>query len=413
MTDRLVTVDSIAAKALDILENNLVAAKLIYRGHEDEFSKTMNGYKVGDTVSVRRPQQFTTGTGKTITAQDVVEGKFDITVNTQRWVAFKFSSSDLTLKIDELADRVMKPGLEQLANDIDADIHGLYKDVWNWVGTPGQTVNSFADFAKAPERLDSGAAPQNERFALLSTADYWAMAGAQTALYLTGPAGDAYRKGNVGMVGNVDTYLAQNVKTHTCGTRDDTTPLVRGATQFTTWEATKDTGYQDLSTDGWDSAVTIKKGDVFTIDGVYAVNPVSKTTLPYLQQFVVRADVTTHVTTSSETVVRISPPIIPTGAFQTVSAAPSAGATITVLGTASTGYPQNIVAHKNAFSLCMVPMERPPGAVEVARKSYKGLSVRVIPFWDGLNDDNYYRLDVLYGVKTIDARLATRLSGTG
>ena len=71
-----------------------------------------------------------------------------------------------------------------------------------------------------------------------------------------------------------------------------------------------------------------------------------------------------------------------------------------------------MVFHKNAFALVMVPMVKPPGAVDVARKSHKGISVRVIPDYDGTNDVTLWRLDVLYGVKAIDPRLATRLSGT-
>jgi hypothetical protein len=73
---------------------------------------------------------------------------------------------------------------------------------------------------------------------------------------------------------------------------------------------------------------------------------------------------------------------------------------------------QNMVFHKNAFGLVMVDLASPPGAVDVARRSYKGTRVRVIPVYDGINDVSRWRLDVLYGTKTIDPRLATRLSGT-
>ena len=59
-----------------------------------------------------------------------------------------------------------------------------------------------------------------------------------------------------------------------------------------------------------------------------------------------------------------------------------------------------------------VPLERPPGAVDVSRQTHKGTSVRVIPVYDGVNDESAWRLDVLYGVKAIDPRLAVRLSGT-
>lgn len=413
MSNTTLTADIIAAEAVGILDNNCVMGGLVYRGYEEDFSKKVNGYTVGETISVRRPTDFTVRDGATAAIQDVVEGKFSIAVDKQKGVDFKFTSQDLSLQIKDLSERVIKPAMVQLANQIDRDLLALYKDVWNWVGTPGQTINSFSDFAKAPERLDLGAVPQEDRSAVLSPSDQWGMLGSQTALYMQDVAKDAYRRGKLGMIGNVDTYSSQNVQTHTTGTRDNTTPLVKGASQSTTWAASKDNGTMSLNTDGWDSACTIKQGDVFTIDGVYAVNPVTKATLPHLQHFVVTADVTAHVTTTSTTTLTISPPIITSGAFQTVSAAPADDATITLIaGTASTGYSQNMVFHKNAFSLVMVPMVAPPGAVDVARKSMNGYSVRVIPYYDGTNDVSNWRLDVLYGVKTVDARLATRLSGT-
>ena len=412
MSNTSLTADIIAAEAIRVLDNNCVMGNLVYRGYEEEFSKKINGYTVGETLSVRRPTDFTVRDGATASIQDVVEGKFSIAVDKQKGVDFKFTSSDLTLQIGQLSERVIKPAMVQLANQIDRDVAALYKDVWNWVGTAGQTINSFTDFAKAPERLDLGAVPQDDRSAVLSPTDQWGMLGSQTSLYMQDVAKDAYRRGKLGMIGNIDTYSSQNVQTHTGGTRDNTTPLVKGASQTTDWATSKDTGTMTLNTDGWDASATIKQGDVFTIDGVYAVNPVTKVTLPHLQQFVVKADATANATTTSTTTLTISPPIITSGAFQTVSAAPADDATVTVVGSASTGYAQNMVFHKNAFSLVMVPMVAPPGAVDVARKSYNGYSVRVIPYYDGTNDASNWRLDVLYGVKTVDARLATRLSGT-
>jgi hypothetical protein len=410
MSNTNLTADIIAKEAVMILDNECVMGGLVYRGYEEEFSKRVNGYTPGESISIRRPTDFTVRDGRVADVQDVTEGKFTLTVDKFKGVDFKFTSEELTLQIGELSERVIKPAMVQLANQIDRDVSALYKQVWNWVGTAGQTVNSFADFAKAPERLDLGAVPQDQRSAVLSPTDQWGMLGAQTSLYMQDVAKDAYRRGKLGMIANVDTYSSQNVQTHSRGTAAGT-PLVKG-TQSTTWAATKDTGTMSLDTDGWDTVTTLKEGDVFTIDAVYAVNPVTKATLPHLQHFVVRADVTAHATTTSSTTLTISPPIITSGAFQTVSAAALNDATITIIGTASTGYAQNMVFHKNAFSLVTVPLVKPPGAVDVGRRSYKGYNVRVIPYYDGTNDVSNWRLDVLYGVKTVDARLATRLSGT-
>jgi hypothetical protein len=144
---------------------------------------------------------------------------------------------------------------------------------------------------------------------------------------------------------------------------------------------------------------------------VYMVNPKTKAATTVLQQFVVTADVTAQATTTNTTTLTISPPIITAGQHKTVSAAPLDDATITVMGSASTGYAQNIVMHKNAMALAVVPMEMPQAVYNGARQTYKGLSCRVIPIYDGTNDISKWRLDMLYGRKLIDPRLGTRLSG--
>ena len=329
MANTTLTADIIAREALMILENNCVMGGLVYRGYEEEFAKNINGYEVGDTISVRRPTDFTVRDGRTASIQDVTEGKFPILVDKQKGVDFRFTSADLTLKIGDLSERVIKPAMVQLANQVDADLLALYKNIWNWVGTePTSTsfsianVNSFSDFAKAPERLDLSAVPQDLRSAVLSPSDQWAMLGSQTALYMQDVAKDAYRRGRLGMVGNVDTYSAQNVQAFTSGSRA-ATGAVMGASQSTTYAATANTATMSLGTRNWTATATIKEGDVFTIANVFAVNPVTKVKQAFLQQFVVRADATTSGNTASVTTLTISPPIITSGAFQTVDSAPA------------------------------------------------------------------------------------------
>lgn len=412
MANAVITPDIFAKEALMILDNNLVMAKQVHRGLEKEFSNSVNGYAVGDTVSIRRPTDFTVRDGATASVQDVVEGKTSITVNKMKGVDFSFTSTELTLDIKDLSERVIKPAMIQLANEVDANLMALYKDVPNWVGTPGQVVNSYADFAKAPERMDELAIPQEGRSAVLSPADHWGLLGSQTALYMQDVAKGAYRQGSLGMIGGVDTYMSQNVPTHTVGVATGT-PLVNGGSQGSTYATVKDTMTQSLVTDGWTNDTTgiLKAGDVFTIAGVFAVNPVTKATLPFLKQFTVTADANSGATTGPATLT-IYPAIITSGAFKNASAAPADNAAITVLGTGGTGYRQNLAFNRGAFALAMVPLVAPPGAVDVARRSYNGTSVRVIPYYTGSTDVSAWRLDILFGTKTIDPRLATRLSGT-
>lgn len=414
MANSVLTIDVIAKEALMILDNELRAAKAVHRGFESEFGNAKNGYQAGDTISIKRPTDFTVRSGATASAQDVVEGKVAITVDQQKGVDFAFTSAELSLDIKDLSERVIKPAMVQLANNIDAAVLSLAAKVPNWVGTPGQDINSFADFAKAPQRLDEQAVMADGRSAFLSPADHWALLGNQTGLYIQNAANSAYREGSLGKIGGVETYSSQNVQSITTGTRAGTILIDLSITSSTTtYAAVKDTMTQTIHMDGFTGATdTVKAGEVFTIAGVYAVNPVTKARLPWLKQFTVVSDATMS---ANEGDVVIYPAMIWDGAFQNVSVVGVSDLNnqgVTFLGSASTSYAQNLVFHKNAFALCVVPMVAPPGAVDVARESYKGTSVRLIPFYNGSSDVSTFRLDVLYGVKAIDPRLATRISGT-
>jgi hypothetical protein len=409
MANTLLTASIIAKAAVLQLDNNLVMAKKVFRGYEEEFSKSINGYEVGSSITVRRPMDFTVRDGAVMNVQNTTEGQLTLTVDKRKGVDFEFTSQELTLDIKELSERVIKPAMIQLANQIDTDLMALFDDIPSWVGTPGQTINSFADLSKGPERMDDYANPLDGRVAVLSPADHWGMVGNLTGLFIERSANAAYRQGSLGTVGGMELLMSQNVPTFTPGVRTGT-PLTNGAAQQVTYASSLTTNTQTLITDGWTSgAVTLTAGDVFTIANVYAVNPVTKATLSFLKQFVVD---TTISDTSGAITLTMRPAAILVGAHQNISATIADGAAITLVGTDSTGYSQNMVFSKNAFALVSVPLVSPPGAVDVARQSYKGTNVRVIPVYDGTNDISKWRLDVLYGVKTVDERLAHRISGT-
>lgn len=412
MANAVLTPDLIAKEAVMILENNCVMAKLVHRGYEDEFSKKVNGYEAGDTISIRRPNDFTVRDGRVASIQDVVEGKTTFTVDQQKGVDFRFTSTELTLEIGELSERVIKPAMIQIANKIDADLLGLYKYVPNHVTIPAGGIDSFADFALAAERMDVIGIPEEGRNAVLTASDTWKLLGSQTALYMQDVAKSAYRTRKLGEIGGIDTYTSLNAKTHTTGDRTGTDlidlPIVDGTF---TWASVKDSTSITIHMDGYAAATsTIKFGDTFTISDVYDVNPVSKETLPHLKSFVVMEDA---VGVGSESDVKIWPPIILSGAQKTCHLSSGTDIddnTVTWQGTASTGFAQNLFFHKNAFGLVCVPMILPDGNPRAARQSHKGFSVRIIPYYDGTNDYNNWRLDVLYGLKAIDPRLAVRAS---
>src|SRR6478735_9020976 len=195
MANTVLNPSIIAKTSVRILENELVMGGHVYRGFEEEFDRKINGYDVGDTISIRKPQNFAIRTGATAVMQDVTEGKLSLTVNIQQGVDFNFSSRDLTLKIEQLADRVIRPAMVRLANAVDVSLMGLYTQIPNWVGQPDTgadaTLDSFADFARGAERLDQMAVP--------------------------------------GDMGGVGTYMSQNVPTFTATAVQGDSPTVTNA----------------------------------------------------------------------------------------------------------------------------------------------------------------------------------------
>lgn len=412
MANTVLTADVIAKEALAILDNETGWMRKLHRGHQEEFSNTVNGYEIGDTVSIRRPADFTIRTGATMSTQDVVEGKTTLQIDTQKGVDFQFTSTDLTLKIEDLSERVIKPACINLLNDVAKDVlDTMYRGAYHWAGTPGQTINSFSDFSVGPKRLDKIATPMQDRCAILSPDDHWGVVASQTSLLNASLVGEAYKKGSLGEIGGVSTYMSQVAPTHTVGALGGT-GAINGASQNVTYDTAKNTWTQSLITDGWSNSVTglLKAGDVFTIPAVFMVNPKTKAKTNVLQQFVVTADADSDG--SGNATLTISPPIISSGQHQTVDAAPADNAVLSVAGTADTEYTQNLCFHKNAMALAVVPMEMPQGSINGSRKSHKDLSIRIIPTYDGVNDISKWRMDILYGKKLIDPRILTRFSGT-
>lgn len=409
MANALITPTVIAKEALMQLKNNLRFSKLAHREYKDEF------VKVGNSVNIRKPVKFYTADGATRVNQDVEEANAAITIDKRKHVSWKFSTQDLTLTIDEYSERYVKPAMITLAQTVDAGGAALYSSVWNTVGTPGTTPANYAAWALAARRLTEMAVPTSDRKAIADPAAFHATAATLTTLNMPQMAMKAWESGEIGNLAGFQTYESVNVVNHTVGAHGGT-PLVDGGSQATTYAASKTTNTQSLVTDGWpNSTAVLKAGDVITLAGVYAVNPVpgegttGKKVMPYLQQFVVTADATSSG--AGAATLTIAPAIITSGPYQTVSAGPADNAAITVLGTASTAYPQNLTFHKNAFALVTVPLDLPDGANFKSRETSDGLSIRIVKDYDIDADEDVIRADILYGWKAIYPDLASRLTG--
>lgn len=411
MANTLVTPDIIAKVGLAHLDNALVMKKLVNSDYSDEYTK------VGSTINVRRPVQFEVRTGAVSNMQAVQEVTVPVTMDQQIGVDFEFSSVDMTLTVEEWGERYAKPAMIQLANKIDRSLHDLYSNVWNWVGTPGQTINAFADYALAPQRLMEGAVPE-AYVGTLAPADHFGLAGSfANNVFSTSITEEAIKRAKIPNVAGVDTYVTQNVSTLTTGTRSGGSPVTNGTTQTTTYLTSGGAFTQSLVCDGFTNGQSIAVGDVFTLGtlaaGMVAINPVTKQPLGRLQQFTVVAS-SGLTAGAGDVTLTISPPIITSGPQQTVqmTSANTDGLELTFMGSASTGYAQNMVFNKDAFLFVSRPLWKPDAAVNVAQRSYKGISARVIPTYDSINDVGGWRFDILYGVKAVYPQMAVRVSGS-
>ena len=203
--------------------------------------------------------------------------------------------------------------------------------------------------------------------------------------------------------------MDQNVVAHTFGS-------FSGSAVVNTTTAT------GFLTSGWASSSTItltltngvslNQGDTFTIAGVYAVNPQNRQAYGSnkLRNFVVN----TAVSGSGGTIsVNVSPAIITAGQFQNVSIpSPASGQAVTFFNQSGTVSPQNIIMHRNAFTLAVADLELPEGVHFAGRASDKeiGLSMRVVRRYTINNDSIPTRLDVLYGWANLYPELACRVA---
>lgn len=397
----LLQANVVCKEALDILTNNLVFVSKINRSWEGEFDQEINGYKKGQTVNIRRPARFVSSVGSALATQDFTETNTSLTVGTQRHVNVTFTSQELTLNISEFAERILQPQMVQLANDIDYDALSMVNQVHNLVGTPGTTPNSFLSIGNAYARIQQEAAPTDNLTCLLEPIAGITMADALKGVFVGKVAEEALEKGFISSLANTDLYMAQGIRQHIVGALGGT-PVVNGASQ---------TG-SSLVTNGWTASVTglLNVGDVITIAGVYAVNPLTRQTTGVLRNFVVTAAVNSDG--SGNATIPIYPAITISGALQTVTASPASSAAITIkTGAASTAYPQNVMFHKDAFAFASVPLEMPGGVDFSARQKWKGISLRIVKQYTISNDSTPCRMDVLYGYNTVFPELACRITG--
>lgn len=387
MSNTILTHQMIAREAAKMLSEEMAFIMNVNRNRQDDQNAKVKGYKKGSTIKIGVPPSSKVYDGATFagggSADDQIESYVTSTLSTQKHVPLSFTSVEKALSLDDFSNRFLKPAISTLASTVQADmIAKTYYQIPNLVGTAGTVPNSAKTYSQARGVLQRHLAPDSPRTLLFSSDANIELVDASKVLFNPNKAiADQFMKGYVSSYGGFDFYECQNLALHTNGNKVASVQ-VNGASQ---------TG-STLNIKGLAGSDTFKKGTIFTIAGVYEVHPLTGATLPNLRQFTILSDFTASGATGS---ISISPAIDATAPGATVSATAADSANITIVGSASTAYRQNIAFQRDAIATAFAPLPI-LASCEGYTFDQDGIAVRVMTFGDGKADMEHTRIDVLY-----------------
>jgi hypothetical protein len=385
--------DLLTQETLMHVVNELTLYKLCDRQWEDKFGKA--GAQVGDSIRIRKPTNFEIREGEEWVPQGLVDPYINFGVDQQFGVDWYVTSKEKTLSLDRVSERYLMPQARRIANEIDLRIaREMARGAAQSVGTPGTAVITLSTYQTALSMLKNLGVPGP--YHVMQTPD------AQQAIVtelrgLFNPQKEISRQNLEGeMFKAVGATWAtdNNLYVHTTGAATGS-GLIKGADQ----------SGAGLITDDWTASTVgiLKKGDKISAAGAYAVNPITGAPLGFLRQFTVTADVDSDG--SGEATVPIDPPIVLSGPYKNVSAAPTNDTGVLLFGHvssyASKQTPLQLVFNKNACAVAVVGLDKPDAGEKSSYKADEdaGISMRLINWYDGKLDRICYRWDVLIGIK--------------
>jgi hypothetical protein len=402
MSNSILTIDMITRKSLEILENNLVLTRNVNRQYDDSFA--VEGAKIGSTLRIRLPDRALVTDGAALQTQDDNEQFTTLSVSNQKHIGVNFTSAELTMQLDDFAERVLKPRISQLASSIDADVANAYKSIGNSVGTPGTVPSTSAVLLAAQQKLNENAAVMNPRYATVNPAANAGLVEGMKGLFNpTDTISKQFKNGmmGTGVLGFDEINMSQSIKQFTTGSR--------AATGGTLSAAVTAEGATSIVVTGAGNNGVVKAGDVFTVADCFAVNPQTRESTGSLFQFVAAADVTLNG--SGAGTITVAPMFSASNALATVDVLPQSGKAVVFVGAASSQYAQNLVYHKDAITFATADLLLPQGVDMAARAVHNGISLRIVRQYDINNDRLPCRIDVLYGYSAIRPQMAVRLWG--
>jgi|GEM_PF-427584 len=410
--NNLAVYQTLAREAAAIFEENAPFISHVNRAREQDFERTYDKYKPGSTVNIVVPPTATVYTGATFagggSSEDTVERTVPVTFSDatdRKHATLSMSTFEKVFNIPDAkadwVDRFLKPKVASLAASVEADmIARAVAATPNVVGTPGSPITAMLTVAGARQKLQRFLAPKTGRHALISDTTNLGLVDANKGIFNpNAEISKEFTEGYIGYAQGAQFYECVNLPQITNGNKVAAV-TVSGAGQ----------SGSNLLVGGVAAADTFKKGQVFTIAGVFAVHPLSGT--PYgtttgdLQQFVITADVTSAGTTVS---LPIYPALTAAMPNRTIGAAPANAAALTFVGAASTSYRQNLMFQQDAYTVAMMPL---PIIASCEGYTYnaKGFSLRVMTFGNGQTDVESTRIDVLCTLASVRGEHGCRIT---
>jgi hypothetical protein len=387
----------ITAKALAILHQKCNIIGSVNRQYDDSFANS--GAKIGSTLRIRLPVQYTVSTTPALSLQNTVETQVSLPITNQYHVDFSFSSAELTLSIDDFSARYIEPAIAVLAAQIEATFVGMmWPTVWNQVGTPG-VAQSFKNVLIARKMLLDNLTPQSKQWQLrINTQDNVDLVDSLKGLFQQSTQiARQYTDGVMGLAGGFEWAENTHLTTQTRGAENAayTTAIVLNQNTGATLAVITGAGAGNA-------------GDVFTIAGVYRVHPETKANSGVLQQFVL-----TGAYAGGGGNMAIAPAInAVVGSPQQNVAIPVANATagLTFMGTASTATGLSLAYAPDAFTFATADLVMPGGVDMASRVVKDGISMRAVRQYSISDDTMPIRIDVLWGAVALRPQLAVRLA---
>ena len=399
MTNVLASSSIVAREALAVLENMLSFSSNVNRDYEDEFGGNMaRGYAPGATINIKRPPRYTYRAGRVAVPQATTETTIPLTL-AQGGTDINFNSIERTLSLTQLNQK-LTAAMAPVANEIDRQGLSVARfatyNTLNGAGAlPSTQIGAVQAMTDTNTRLDIMGAPVkdgNRMFCMGPALNGSMVAGFSGLFNMSERINGNYRTGYMQDSFGLRPMMDQNVDVHTNGAATATN--ISGANQ---------TG--SAITVVAVAGGTLTRGTVIQLPGVNSVNPQNRTSTGVAMDFIVTADALLGATT-----INISPAIVTSGAFQNCSASPTNTTPYVISGAASTAYRANIGYHKDAFTLAMVPLYQPParGVLSSEQMTHNGFMLRVVQFYDGVNDNCIFRIDVLFGYAATYPELAVQ-----